>query len=270
MAKTDKRAGKPAAAEEKPNGATLGFETKLWQAADKMRNNMDAAEYKHVVLGLIFLKYISDAFEEKRAALEAEKKSGADAEDPDEYRADNIFWVPKEARWPHLQGKANSPWPLVLARSVFELKYGKALVEGGRRSGGVPVFGTNGQCGWHDSSLFSGPGVVLGRKGQGPLGVEWVKSDYWVIDTAYALNLLRDDVDLKYAYYLIKYVGLTRASACTSTPSCGREWTRREPERASAWPSARLGTGTSPGSMKFASTAARTRSSTNEPDRALA
>jgi type I restriction enzyme M protein len=91
------------------SAAVVGFEQKLWQAADKMRNNMDAAEYKHVVLGLIFLKYISDAFEEKHAALEAEKKSGADPEDPDEYRADNIFWVPKEARWPHLQGKAKQP-----------------------------------------------------------------------------------------------------------------------------------------------------------------
>jgi type I restriction enzyme M protein len=91
------------------SGATLGFETKLWQAADKLRNNMDAAEYKHVVLGLIFLKYISDAFEEKHAALAADAKSGADPEDPDEYRADNIFWVPKEARWSHLQGKAKLP-----------------------------------------------------------------------------------------------------------------------------------------------------------------
>ncbi len=90
-------------------GATLGFETTLWQAADKLRNNMDAAEYKHVVLGLIFLKYISDAFEEKHAALDADKKGGADAEDPDEYRAENIFWVPKEARWSHLQGKAKQP-----------------------------------------------------------------------------------------------------------------------------------------------------------------
>src|SRR5579864_2876977 len=78
------------------NGATLGFETKLWAAADKLRNNMDAAEYKHVVLGLIFLKYISDAFEERHAALVAEKSKGADPEDADEYRADNIFWVPKE------------------------------------------------------------------------------------------------------------------------------------------------------------------------------
>ncbi len=92
-----------------PNGATLGFETKLWQAADKLRNNMDAAEYKHVVLGLIFLKYISDSFEERRGALEADKKSGADPEDPDEYRAENVFWVPKEARWEHLQAKAKQP-----------------------------------------------------------------------------------------------------------------------------------------------------------------
>ena len=91
------------------SGALVGFEDKLWLAADKLRNNMDAAEYKHVVLGLIFLKYISDAFEEKRAALEADKKSGADPEDPDEYRADNIFWVPKEARWSFLQGSATQP-----------------------------------------------------------------------------------------------------------------------------------------------------------------
>jgi len=109
MAKTEERAGKPAVARKTTNGATLGFEQKLWQAADKMRNNMDAAEYKHVVLGLVFLKYISDAFEEKHAALAADVKAGADAEDPDEYRADNIFWVPKEARWPHLQSKAKQP-----------------------------------------------------------------------------------------------------------------------------------------------------------------
>jgi type I restriction enzyme M protein len=91
------------------NGTTLEFKATLWQAADKLRNNMDAAEYKHVVLGLIFLKYISDAFEEKYAALAADTKSGADPEDPDEYRAENIFWVPKEARWAHLQAKAKQP-----------------------------------------------------------------------------------------------------------------------------------------------------------------
>jgi len=89
--------------------ANLGFEDKLWQAADALRNNMDAAEYKHVVLGLIFLKYISDAFEAKHAELEAQKAQGADPEDPDEYRATSIFWVPKEARWPHLKAKAPQP-----------------------------------------------------------------------------------------------------------------------------------------------------------------
>jgi type I restriction enzyme M protein len=89
--------------------ALLGFEATLWQAADKLRNNMDAAEYKHVVLGLIFLKYISDAFEEKHAALEADKKSGANPEDKDEYLAENIFWVPKKARWSHLLGLAKQP-----------------------------------------------------------------------------------------------------------------------------------------------------------------
>ena len=70
---------------------------------------MDAAEYKHVALGLIFLKYISDAFEERYARLEAERVDGADPEDPDEYRAENIFWVPQEARWAHLKAKARQP-----------------------------------------------------------------------------------------------------------------------------------------------------------------
>src|SRR5438034_9649021 len=76
--------------------------------ADALRGSMDAAEYKHVVLGLIFLKYISDAFEEQHAKLEAEKAQGADPEDPDEYRALNIFWVPPEARWAHLKAQAKS------------------------------------------------------------------------------------------------------------------------------------------------------------------
>jgi type I restriction enzyme M protein len=93
----------------KTNGGDLGFEAKLWQAADKLRNNMDAAEYKHVVLGLIFLKYISDAFEERHRQLEAEADQGADPEHPDEYRSENIFWVPKEARWDHLRAKAKQP-----------------------------------------------------------------------------------------------------------------------------------------------------------------
>ena len=86
--------------------ATVGYEAQLWQMADALRGKMDAAEYKHVCLGLLFLKYISDAFEEKLAALIAEKAQGADPEDPDEYRAQSIFWVPPEARWAHLKAQA--------------------------------------------------------------------------------------------------------------------------------------------------------------------
>ncbi len=86
--------------------ATVGYEAQLWQMADALRGSMDAAEYKHVCLGLLFLKYISDAFEEKHAALLAEKAQGADPEDPDEYRAQGIFWVPPEARWAQLKAQA--------------------------------------------------------------------------------------------------------------------------------------------------------------------
>jgi type I restriction enzyme M protein len=98
-------------ARQKNGSAPLAFEAQLWAAADALRNNMDAAEYKHVVLGLIFLKYISDAFEAKHAELEAQQAQGADPEDPDEYRASSIFWVPKEARWARL--KANAPQPTI-------------------------------------------------------------------------------------------------------------------------------------------------------------
>ena len=104
------------------NGATLGFEATLWQAADKLRNNLDAAEYKHVVLGLIFLKYISDRFEERHGFL-LEQSANAQseyyikdetlrleiAEDRDEYVAENIFYVPKQARWSFLQDNAKNP-----------------------------------------------------------------------------------------------------------------------------------------------------------------
>ena len=93
------------------NGNGQGVEAKLWAMADALRNNMDAAEYKHVVLGLIFLKYISDAFEAKHTELETQKAQGADPEDSDEYRAASIFWVPKEARWSHL--KDNAPQPTI-------------------------------------------------------------------------------------------------------------------------------------------------------------
>jgi type I restriction enzyme M protein len=89
------------------NGANLGFEAELFLAADKLRKNLEPSDYKHVVLGLIFLKFISDAFEAKHAALLAEDKLAA--EDPDEYRAENVFWVPKEARWSHLQASAKQP-----------------------------------------------------------------------------------------------------------------------------------------------------------------
>lgn len=84
----------------------VGFEEKLWTAADKLRSNMDAAEYKHVVLGLIFLKYVSDSFTEKYEELKAE--GYGDEEDRDEYLADNIFWVPKEARWDFIKAYATS------------------------------------------------------------------------------------------------------------------------------------------------------------------
>jgi len=87
--------------------SALGFEATLWSAAEKLKGNMDAGEYKHVVLGLIFLKYISDAFEERHTALAKDKS--ADAEDRDEYTADNIFWVNKIARWSYLQGRAKQP-----------------------------------------------------------------------------------------------------------------------------------------------------------------
>ena len=93
--------------QSKNNGANLGFEQKLWQAADKMRSNMDAAEYKHVVLGLIFLKYISDAFTEVYEELKKDKDSNP--EDVDEYLHRRIFYVPKTARWDHLQANAKKP-----------------------------------------------------------------------------------------------------------------------------------------------------------------
>ncbi len=91
------------------SGAMVGYEAELWQMADTLRGSMDAAEYKHVVLGLVFLKYISDAFEEQHARLEAEREQGADPEDPDEYRAVNVFWVPPEARWAYLAAQARQP-----------------------------------------------------------------------------------------------------------------------------------------------------------------
>jgi type I restriction enzyme M protein len=86
---------------------SLGFESMLWAMADKLRSNMDAADYKHIVLGLIFLKFISDKFEAKRAELIA--TPNADPEERDEYIAQNVFWVPKGARWSDIQDKAKLP-----------------------------------------------------------------------------------------------------------------------------------------------------------------
>ncbi len=85
------------------------LEKQLWKAADKLRKNIDAAQYKDVVLGLIFLKYISDAFEELYAKLKAEEALGADPEDKDEYTAENVFFVPKAARWNLILSKAKQP-----------------------------------------------------------------------------------------------------------------------------------------------------------------
>jgi len=92
---------KKKATKKADTAANLGFEEKLWQAADKLRKSVDAAEYKHVVLGLIFLKYVSDAFDELWGRLDEDER-----EDRDYYVAENVFWVPPAARWDHLQAKA--------------------------------------------------------------------------------------------------------------------------------------------------------------------
>ena len=95
-------------AKKNDSGATVGYEAELWEMANTLRGSMDAAEYKHVVLGLIFLKYISDAFEERHTAILEEWGKEA-AEDRDEYLAENIFWVPPEARWVNFKAQARQP-----------------------------------------------------------------------------------------------------------------------------------------------------------------
>ena len=109
MPTTARRAESPSRPTPSSTGAITGHEAKLWKMADALRGSMDAAEYKNIVLGLIFLKYISDAFEEVHARLELERDDGADPDDPDEYRAENIFWVPPAARWSHLRSQAKQP-----------------------------------------------------------------------------------------------------------------------------------------------------------------
>lgn len=98
-------------AKKNGNGADETLEQKLWKTADKLRKNIDAAEYKHVVLGLIFLKYISDAFDELYEKLKAGEGeyAGADPEDPDEYGAEHVFYVPEKARWSFIQSQAKLP-----------------------------------------------------------------------------------------------------------------------------------------------------------------
>lgn len=95
---------------KKSNGANVGFEETLWAAADKMRNNMDSGEYKHVVLGLIFLKYISDSFEEVHDKIKKDKESyEGQEEDRDAYLAEGVFWVPQDARWGYIKSNAKKP-----------------------------------------------------------------------------------------------------------------------------------------------------------------
>lgn len=101
------RRGQGKSAKQKSGDGDLNFEARLWSMADQLRGSMDASEYKHPVLGLIFLKYISDAFEELHAELASDPE--ADAEDRDEYTARNIFWVPAAARWSQIAAQAKSP-----------------------------------------------------------------------------------------------------------------------------------------------------------------
>ena len=85
------------------------YHSQLWRAADTLRGSIDAAEYKDVLLPLIFLKYISDAFEELHEELESQEDQGVDPEEPDYYTAKNVFWVPHEARWSNIQSQARQP-----------------------------------------------------------------------------------------------------------------------------------------------------------------
>ena len=107
MATTGRRRTGSRGVAEPSDGETLVADAELWEMADTLRGSMDAAEYKHAVLGLIFLKYVSDAFEETRAKLALVQ--GADPEDPAKYRAQNVFWVPPEGRWPNIKAQARQP-----------------------------------------------------------------------------------------------------------------------------------------------------------------
>lgn len=119
------------------------------------------------------------------------------------------------------QGKIR--WPLVRISEVASLHYGKALVASSRSPGSVKVYGSNGQCGWHNKSLGTGPTVILGRKGQGPLGVEWCPGPFWVIDTAYYVSVQQERIDMRYFYFLTKFIGLNHLKDGTSNPSLSRD-----------------------------------------------
>lgn len=91
------------------SGVATDYRTELWRTANALRGSMDAAEDNMLVLGPIFLKYVSDAFEEAHGRIKTLHDEGADPEDSDEYRGDNIFWAPLQARWPYLQRSARQP-----------------------------------------------------------------------------------------------------------------------------------------------------------------
>ena len=119
--------------------------------------------------------------------------------------------------------KTEWPWPLVQSAEIVTLHYGKALRATERVHGSVPVYGTNGQCGWHNESLQQGPGVILGRKGQGPLGVKWCDTEFWVIDTAYFVQQMSENINLRYFFYVVNFIGLNHLKDGTSNPSLSRD-----------------------------------------------
>lgn len=107
-------------------------------------------------------------------------------------------------------------------KQVARLHYGKALTAGTRKSGQVPVYGTNGQTGWHDTALASGPTVILGRKEMGNLGVKWCNGPFWVIDTGYYTSF-RGDVEPRYFFFYVRHMGLNHLKDGTSNPSLSRD-----------------------------------------------
>ena len=120
-------------------------------------------------------------------------------------------------------------WPFTSMGDVIEMHYGKALTARDRKPGPVPVYGSNGVTGWHIEHLSTGPTVILGRKGMGPLGVEWCEGDLWVIDTAYYTSFDEERIDPRFFYYYTKYVGLNHLKDGTSNPSLTRDRFLRQP-----------------------------------------